>query len=213
MSDDLVNQLTLNLLINKSHLQKINRKLNNTENDVNKQTELETYRPRIEKLFRNMLVNERPTDLLQDVNSSFDLFIGKCIYYFKVRDETKLLEKERNNHVKEDISDNIKEDINFELEFDEEEEEEEEGEGEGDEDINCDYNENCGIAKDEYDLKSSAEVKNKTEMSPWIVNRKYSKKNNSTGVDDIQKLPLNWFEKVRHDYKKNNIIPRRKDDK
>ena len=30
-------------------------------------------------------------------------------------------------------------------------------------------------------------------------------------VDDIQKLPLNWFENLRQNYKQNNIIPRKKD--
>ena len=42
-----------------------------------------------------------------------------------------------------------------------------------------------------------------------IVKNKYT--NQSHGVDDIQKLPLNWFENLRQNYKQNNIIPRKKE--
>ena len=48
------------------------------------------------------------------------------------------------------------------------------------------------------------------EMIKYFKN-KYNKKTNSVGVDDIQKLPLDWFQNVRENYKKNQIIPRKKD--
>ena len=44
-----------------------------------------------------------------------------------------------------------------------------------------------------------------------IVKNKYTKSSHSIGVDDIQKLPLNWFQNVRQNYKQNNIIPRKKE--
>ena len=33
----------------------------------------------------------------------------------------------------------------------------------------------------------------------------------STGVQDIQQLPLDWFQSVRQNYKLNKVIPRKKD--
>ena len=47
--------------------------------------------------------------------------------------------------------------------------------------------------------------------SEVIVQNKYKKSTNSIGVEDIQKLPLDWFQNVRQDYKKNKIIPRKKE--
>jgi hypothetical protein len=43
-----------------------------------------------------------------------------------------------------------------------------------------------------------------------VVKHKLYKKNTSVGVDDIQKLPLDWFQNVKENYKKNQIIPRKK---
>jgi len=46
------------------------------------------------------------------------------------------------------------------------------------------------------------------------VNAKSSqnnKNNRSKGVDDIQKLPLDWFNTTRQNYKINQIIPRKKE--
>ena len=44
-----------------------------------------------------------------------------------------------------------------------------------------------------------------------IVKTKYKKPVNSVGVEDIQKLPLDWFQNVRQSYKTNKIIPRKKE--
>ena len=51
------------------------------------------------------------------------------------------------------------------------------------------------------------------DKPPIIVNKKHNNINKSVGVNDIQKLPLDWFQNVRQNYKKNNIIPRTKDEK
>ena len=41
---------------------------------------------------------------------------------------------------------------------------------------------------------------------------KYSKKNKaSNGVEDIHKLPVDWFNSTRQNYKINQIIPRKKE--
>ena len=94
MSDDLINQLTLNCLISKHQLEKLNKKIKeSTENS--RKTNTEIYGQRITQLFNDLLVNEPPTRLLQEVKIGFDFFIDKCIYYFKAVDNNELLEKER----------------------------------------------------------------------------------------------------------------------
>ena len=204
MSEDLVNQITLSCLISKNQLQKLNKKLNeNTEN--NRKSDKYIYKERIQILFNDLLKDREPDDLLQEVKTGFDFFIDKCIYYFKAVDNNEILEKERSNTLSD--YNYIKDDIDFEKEErdiergnykekDEDEEDEDEDEDEDEED------------EDEED---EAQTKNNTFVN-INVKPKYSKKTNiSEGVENIQQLPLNWFQNVRQDYKKNKIIPRKKE--
>ena len=62
-----------------------------------------------------MLVENKPEDLLQDVETGFQFFLDKCIYYFKVRDTNKSLEEEEEQDV---VDDSIKEDIDYDKEDD-----------------------------------------------------------------------------------------------
>ena len=215
MSDDLVNQLTLNFLISKHQLQKLNKKVKeNTENS--RKTDKEIYGQRITQLFNDLLVNEPPTTLLQEVKTEFDFFIDKCIYYFKALDNNELLEKERTDNYP---SDNIiHEDIDYEKdersiergdykEKSEEDDEEDENDEEDEEDEEDDEEDEEKESKDIIITRTRTIEKN----SPFIVKNKYNKKTNSVGVDNIQKLPLDWFQNVRENYKKNQIIPRKKD--
>ena len=111
MSDDLVNQLTLNFLISKKQLQKLNKKVKETS-DQTKIREMQEYNDRIKKLFCDLLVCEPPDDLLYEVKNSFDIFIEKSIYYFRAHDNNTLLENERTTNIKDDIQ----EDIDYERE-------------------------------------------------------------------------------------------------
>ena len=54
---------------------------------------------------------------------------------------------------------------------------------------------------DRFNLQSTLIVRKKTN----------TKTSNSTGVDDIQKLPLDWFQSVKQTNKQNKIIPRQKE--
>jgi hypothetical protein len=150
-----------------------------------------------------LLKDRQPDNLLQEVKTGFDFFVDKCIYYFKAVDNNELLEKERNNS----LSEFIKNDIDFEKEerdietgnYEEEGEEEEEDEEEDDEE-----------EEDEDEEEYIGETKNINNNR--FVKPKYLKNStNSEGVENIQQLPLNWFENIRQDYKKNKIIPRKKE--
>ena len=193
MSEDLVNQLTLNFLISKNQLQKLNKKIKEDASDLLK-TDKEIYGSRIKQLFNDLIKDQSPDDLMIDVRNSFDLFINKCIYYLKECDHNELLEKER-GEISEDINfeqeerdielGNYVENSNEQEEEDEEEEEEEEQEEQEDEE------------------------KELSKQPTLLIKEKYTNKTKSQGVEDIQKLPLNWFNNVRQNYKKNQIIPRR----
>lgn len=185
MSEDLINQLTLNCLISKHQLEKLNKKMKESAENSRK-TDTEIYGQRITQLFNDLLVNEPPTSLLQEVKIGFDFFIDKCIYYFKAVDNDELLEKER---VHDDLYNIIHDDIDYEKE----EREIEKGNYEEQEVINNDDDNDDDIDDDIDDEKCLEKNDNK-----------------SIEVDNIQQLPLNWFQNVRENYKKHQIIPRKK---
>ena len=205
MSEDLVNQLTLSFLISKKQLQKLNKRLKETT-ETSRMSDKEIYNERIKNLFNDLLVDNPPTNLLQEVQTGFDFFLDKCIYYFKASDNNELLEKERTNINDEQSHNIIHDDIDYEKEerdiengnykehSDEDEEEEEQEEEEEDEE------------QEEENVKEEH-----IHQPTVIVKTKYKKPTNSVGVEDIQKLPLDWFQNVRQSYKTNKIIPRKRE--
>ena len=206
MSIDLVNQLTLNFLISKNQLQKLNKKAKETS-DQKRLREIQEYNDRIKNLFCDLLVCQAPDDLLFEVKNTFDHFIDKAIYYFKAHDNNNELEMERSNEIKEDIDYEKEareiEKGNYLEEGQEEESEEEESEEE-------EEGQELEESEEEEEGQELEEESNKTIHNPVIVKSKYNI-TNSVGVNDIQKLPLNWFENVQQNYKKNQIIPRKKE--
>ena len=172
-----INDLTLNFLISKSQLQKLNKM-------KHKETipEHNYDKTRIIKLFNKLLNNDRPDDLLEDVKTCFDAFIEKSIYYLEIYDKNVHIQNERNDHIKEEEMDED-EDLNEDL----------------NEDLEDDFNEDL---EEEY------------FEEPYVkVTAKYSnnKVTKSKGVEDIHKLPLDWFNTTRQNYKINQIIPRKKE--
>ena len=179
-----VNQLTLNFLISKTQLHKLNKL---------KQKELvsePTYdKERIYKLFNQLLNNNKPDDLLEDVKVCFDAFVEKSIYYLEIHDKNENIQNERTGElVEKDLDDAIKDDINYD-----DEDEDDDKEDEEEEDVLEEY----------FEEPEPVFVKK--------VNAKYSKKTVSNGVEDIHKLPLDWFNTTRQNYKINQIIPRKKE--
>ena len=231
MSEDFVNQLTLNFLISKHQLQKLNKKVKENA-DTSRKTDKELYGQRITKLFNDLLVNEPPDTLLQDVQIGFDLFMDKCIYYLKAVDNNDLFEKARTDDYP---SDNIiHDDIDYEKEgnsiergnykeedlkwgvrgFPVKEDDGEDGSEEEDSEEEEDGGVNPVVKGSIKPVKEDGGVLNPVENGGIrglpVVKHKLYKKNTSVGVDDIQKLPLDWFQNVKENYKKNQIIPRKK---
>jgi ABC-type Zn2+ transport system substrate-binding protein/surface adhesin len=127
------------------------------------------------------LNNDRPDDLLEDVKTCFDAFIEKSIYYLEIHDKNTDIQNERNNLKEEDIF------------FDDDDD--------NDHDNDDDDNDDDDNDDDDDD----------NEEPVLRVHAKYSNNNTSNGVEDIHKLPLDWFNTTRQNYKINQIIPRKKE--
>ena len=162
MSEDYVNQLTLNFLMSKTQLAKLNKKISKDTSD-NLKSDKAIFREDIKTLFNKLFDNDIPSDLLGDVKDCFDHFIDKSIYYIKLHnDNIKNNEtnesNENNKHIRENNCD-------YEQEEDEHEDEDED---EDDYEINDDQiyegnvsNEITGIIQDDSD----DEVMNEDEIS------------------------------------------------
>jgi hypothetical protein len=186
LDNDYVNQLTLNFLISKSQLHKLNKL---KQKDI-----VPIYdKKRVHKLFNKLLNDENPDDLLDDVKMSFDAFIEKSIYYLEIHDKNETIQNERNGNQITDVIDDDNDDAN-----------------DDDDDVNDDVNDDDDD-DDENDDDANDDVVE--EYRPVITQKsKYSKQNNaSNGVEDIQKLPLDWFNTTRQNYKINQIISRKKE--
>jgi hypothetical protein len=200
MSEELVNQLTLNFLISKNQLNKLNKKINEDKDNV-RLNDKEKYKERIQNLFEDLLNNKIPNNLIQEVRTGFDFFLDKCIYYFKISDNN---ESENLNDDNENLNDYIMDDIDFDKDDQDDQDDQEDNLEDDQDDQDDDLEENTkNIFKpfDNSEKKTNINIKEK-------YNKNYHK---SEGKENIQHLPLDWFQNIRQDYKKNKIIPRKKE--
>ena len=104
MSDEFVNRITLECLLNKEMYssQIIPKK---KESSLSKE-EKKKYRKRVYKLLRDMLEGSPPDDLFLDVKSTCDTFVGSAINYFKVIDKSAILQAEHNDMSNNDMNNN-----------------------------------------------------------------------------------------------------------
>ena len=83
MSQSLVNQITLDCLLNKETIGK--HIMKQREKQIDKE-EFIFYRKRIFNLFKVMINNNNPDDLSPDVKYAYNTFIKSSINYFKIID-------------------------------------------------------------------------------------------------------------------------------
>jgi transcriptional regulator with GAF, ATPase, and Fis domain len=92
MSNEFVNQITLDCLLNKKQYEKY------VATQVSKsvhEEERKFYRKRIYCLTKELLLSkEEPENLLPDVKYAFDQYVKSCIHYFKVLDSHDILQQE-----------------------------------------------------------------------------------------------------------------------
>jgi hypothetical protein len=224
MSDDLVNQITLNFLISKQQLQKLNKKIKQKEEDKMK-TDMEIYKEQFVELFNKMVNDDFPDDLLEDVKHSYTYFVEKGIYYLKMRDTTNNTSNTNENKEEEII---VNDEDDEEISANDEEEEEELNSNErSEEELSANERSEEELISDseEEELIEEQPVisasNNKSKIKPQLelqsntstIYKKVKKNTQSKGVDNIEQLPLDWFTKVRQTQKQHNIIPRKSDGK
>jgi hypothetical protein len=91
MSQSLVDQITLDCLLNKETMGK--HVMKQREKQINKE-EFLFYRKRIFNLFKELISNNGPKELSPDVKYAYDTFIKSAIHYFKIIDNNDLLQEE-----------------------------------------------------------------------------------------------------------------------
>ena len=225
MSDDLVNQITLNFLISKQQLQKLNKKIKQKEEDKMK-TDMEIYKEQFIELFNKMLNDDFPDDLLEDVKHSYTYFVEKSIYYLKMRATTNNTSNTNTNEDKDEVSANDEEESSDNEISDNDEEEEisdndEEQESSANEDEEEELSANDELSDNEKEQPVISAINNKykiklqsqLKLNTSTIYKKTKKNTQSKGVDNIEQLPLDWFTKVRQTQKQHTIIPRKSDGK
>lgn len=91
MSEAFVNQVTLDCLLNK---QLFSKHIKNQKTKTINKKEIKFYKKRIFGLFKEILTNNDPSELLPDVKYAYDNFIHACIQYFKTIDNNDLIQSE-----------------------------------------------------------------------------------------------------------------------
>ena len=92
-SNDFVNQITLNCLISKSQLMKINNTKIKKNLNVERSKKIKKYNSQLIELFEKLLNKTEPSDLFDDVKSSYIHFIDKTIIYLD-NINTNIIEKQ-----------------------------------------------------------------------------------------------------------------------
>ena len=100
-TNDMINQITLNCLISKSQLMKINNTKLKKNLNIERKVKIKKYKTQLIKLFEDLLNKKESSNLFDDdVKSSYVQFIDKSIIY---------LDKQFENDTKEDTKEYDKE--------------------------------------------------------------------------------------------------------
>jgi hypothetical protein len=104
MSDDFVNRVTLDCLLNKEMYS--NQIKTKKERALSKEDK-RFYRKRIYSLFKEIISGKPPQDLFLDVKSTYETFVTTAINYFKAIDRSDIIQSEYGESVSvEDLSNN-----------------------------------------------------------------------------------------------------------
>ena len=91
MSESLINQITIDYLINKDLYAKCVNKQALYENN---KKDKRFYRKRISSLIKELLLGESPANVTPDVKCAFDHLAKTCIQYFKMIDSTDIIQED-----------------------------------------------------------------------------------------------------------------------
>ena len=90
MSDNFINQVTLDCLVNQ---EQYNKHVANQCDRTVKRSDKKFYRKRIYNLTKELLLSkEEPPNLFPDVKRAFDHFVNTCVQYFKSIDNNDIIQ-------------------------------------------------------------------------------------------------------------------------
>lgn len=236
MSEDFVNNITLNYLISKSQLNKLNKAKQVKDNNVKNEKEL--YKNEIMTIFSELMEKDNScVNVLQEVKNGFEYFVEKTIYHIKMQKMTQEQEESRgkhnekiivtksssscsedNPHDKDNIDNNYEDfDEDFDEDVDEYEDEDEEiDETHFETNINrCyDYKEKS----DDYHYNSKCNISDISNDDVDVCVNVYhntvgnlvKKETQQETTTVYKKYPekYNWFDMVKNEKKSNKIVPR-----
>ena len=90
MSANIVDQITLECLMNKDLYNKLTA---NKKQSQDNKTARKVYKKRLIDLTKELLSNEKPDNLMPDVEYAFDNYVKTCVRYFKIIDETDVIQQ------------------------------------------------------------------------------------------------------------------------
>lgn len=91
MTESLINQITIDYLINKELYAKC---VNNQVVQDNNRKDKRFYRKRISSLIKELLLGESPANVTPDVKYAFDNFAKTCIRHFKMIDSADIIQED-----------------------------------------------------------------------------------------------------------------------
>ena len=196
MSEDFINQLTLNYLVGGKTLNKIN-KIKETQQST---SEINDFKSRIQELFVSLLQNQEPEDLLKETKDAFNYFIDKSIYYFKIHDKHLILQEEEQEEEQSETSSNAEDYYEDDKSDNFSEENSDVGNETEDEETKEKIN-------DQFKMIQLTEQRIHVETTEKIVRPKIKQNMSSQGVDNIDEVN-NWFMQAKNNKKQFSIIPR-----
>jgi hypothetical protein len=100
MTENIISELTLECLMNKSQYAKyLSQSEGKPNNKIVNKKEKKFYKRRIFDLTKQLLNNEKPEMMLPDVSSAFDSYAKICIEYFKALDKTDIIQSDYDGFV------------------------------------------------------------------------------------------------------------------
>ena len=99
MKNNIIQQITIDCLASKEQ----KKQMFSDESNYNKKDK-KFYRRRILNLTKEMLLNNYSDELLWDVKESFNNYVKTCIGYFKIKDETDIIQEDYQDCLLDEIT-------------------------------------------------------------------------------------------------------------
>ena len=94
MSVEFIHKTTLDYLVNKDYIAKMNSMTENQNQELKNKKDKRFYRKRVFNLTKELLSGELSQDIFPDIKQAFDNYVRHCISYFKAIDCSDIMQEE-----------------------------------------------------------------------------------------------------------------------